>query len=110
MASPSPTNGKNPKKQMQVKKPTTHPNHTKTRQVCVPKQLAQAQKIQRYIWLPIKSLQREIPTRKWEAVPKVLWKWQPKLEIIVPEKTDAFATFPIRTSLKQCISNSAVMQ
>ena len=91
-ASPSPTNGKKPKKQMQVKKPTTHPNHTKTRQLWVPKQLAQAQPTQRYIWLPIRDPPAESPTTRRNAVPQVLWKWQPKRII------------------RQCISETAVMQ
>ena len=91
-ASPIPTNGNQQKRQRQVKEPTTRLNHTKTWKLWVPKQLAQAQPTQRYIWLPIRDLPEELHTTKRDAVPQVLWKWQPKRII------------------RQCISETAVMQ
>ena len=107
---PSPTNGNNQKNARQIKEPTTRTKQTKTRQIWVPKQIAQALKNQRCIWIPIKSLEKGLPNSKREGLPKAIWIWQHKQKIIVPEKTDAFAAFPIKTSLKQCISDSAVMQ
>ena len=105
----SPTTGKNQKNARQIKEPTTRSKQTKTRQIWVPKRISQAQKTQKYIWIPIKSLQKELPNEKREGLPKVIWIWQPKPEIIVPEITDAFTTLPVK-QLKQYISDSVVMQ
>ena len=68
-----------------------------------------AQKDQKYIWVPITSIQKELPSKQ-ERLPKTKWVWQPKQKIIMPEKTDALAALPLKKRLKQCISDSVVMQ